>query len=479
MFDTLLQDVETRFGISGEKAKQLLGMLIALIFNEKRGGPAGFVDLFRSKGLGDAVTSWIGNGPNHPIDPAQLESALGSDVVTSLADRAGLDRTAASGALAAMLPGVFHTLTEDGRLPMGGIPDRISHYTHGIGDFIHSLGAGALGAGAATAGAVGATASRMGSTVDSGASRAAAATREVARDSSSGIGKILPWLLLGALVLIGLFALNRCKKAPEPAPAPTATETPAPAPATAGNPKFAFDTDGAKANISGMLSSDAEKSKLLAGLKAAFGDGNVVGDVTVDAKTAPAGWLDTLVALLPQFKAKGLKFDFDGNKLHFDTSAMSDADRVALMTALNGAFDGVEVSGLDAGSDALSALKEGFTAADLVKALDLMNIRFKTGSADISPASLDLVKKAAEYMKKAPAGTKIEVAGHTDNVGNAASNLKLSDARANAVMAKLAENGVDAGMLTAKGYGDTKPVADNATDEGRAKNRRIEYTVVQ
>ena len=79
----------------------------------------------------------------------------------------------------------------------------------------------------------------------------------------------------------------------------------------------------------------------------------------------------------------------------------------------------------------------------------------------------------------APAGTRVEIGGHTDNTGDAAANLKLSEDRANAVRTKLVDLGVPADLLTSKGYGDTKPVADNSTDDGRAKNRRMEFTVVR
>ena len=69
--------------------------------------------------------------------------------------------------------------------------------------------------------------------------------------------------------------------------------------------------------------------------------------------------------------------------------------------------------------------------------------------------------------------------GHTDNQGGAAGNQKLSQSRAEAVRAFLIKQGVKAAMLTSKGYGETKAVASNDTEEGRFKNRRIEFSVVK
>ena len=127
----------------------------------------------------------------------------------------------------------------------------------------------------------------------------------------------------------------------------------------------------------------------------------------------------------------------------------------------------------------LSALVPGkFSADDLVKALNLMAVHFDTGSATISADSMDVLAAAANALKAAPAGSKVEIGGYTDNTGDPAANLKLSDERANAVRSKLIELGVAADSLVAKGYGDAKPVADNATEEGRAKNRRMEFTVL-
>ena len=101
-------------------------------------------------------------------------------------------------------------------------------------------------------------------------------------------------------------------------------------------------------------------------------------------------------------------------------------------------------------------------------------ILFDTGKSDIKPESTPTLKQIAATLKEHPE-LKVEVQGHTDNVGKADANLKLSQARADAVKRALTtEYGVSDGQVTAKGYGDTKPAADNTTAEGRANNRRVE-----
>jgi outer membrane protein OmpA-like peptidoglycan-associated protein len=75
-------------------------------------------------------------------------------------------------------------------------------------------------------------------------------------------------------------------------------------------------------------------------------------------------------------------------------------------------------------------------------------------------------------------GVKIQISGHTDNIGTATDNLKLSENRAKAVTAYLAGKGIDIKRLTSRGYGATQPVADNKTEEGKALNRRTELKIV-
>jgi outer membrane protein OmpA-like peptidoglycan-associated protein len=101
-------------------------------------------------------------------------------------------------------------------------------------------------------------------------------------------------------------------------------------------------------------------------------------------------------------------------------------------------------------------------------------ILFETGKSDLRPESTPTLKEIAGALK-AHTDLKVEIQGHTDNVGQPAANLALSNARAAAVKAALVgQYGVGEGQLTTKGYGDAKPVAPNTTPEGRQNNRRVE-----
>jgi outer membrane protein OmpA-like peptidoglycan-associated protein/tetratricopeptide (TPR) repeat protein len=109
--------------------------------------------------------------------------------------------------------------------------------------------------------------------------------------------------------------------------------------------------------------------------------------------------------------------------------------------------------------------------------LELKNIEFVTGSSRLQSASFVELDKLVALLKE-NAGLRVEIGGHTDNVGVVAENQKLSEARAKSVVEYLVNKGIDAKRLTAKGYGSSKPIEDNNTEQGRARNRRTEMKVL-
>ena len=96
----------------------------------------------------------------------------------------------------------------------------------------------------------------------------------------------------------------------------------------------------------------------------------------------------------------------------------------------------------------------------------------------MTAASAEQVRNVAAILNAYPS-VRLKIGGYTDNVGDPAANLRLSDARANTVMRELIGLGIAPDRLTAEGYGELHPVADNATAEGRARNRRIAFRITQ
>lgn len=113
--------------------------------------------------------------------------------------------------------------------------------------------------------------------------------------------------------------------------------------------------------------------------------------------------------------------------------------------------------------------------ADAVYELD---IHFQTAKAVINPSSYKVLNELVELMKRKKK-MSIELAGHTDSDGSAESNLKLSKDRANAVKAYLTKKGISSSRVQTVGYGETKPVESNSTEQGKARNRRTEVRVIK
>lgn len=111
------------------------------------------------------------------------------------------------------------------------------------------------------------------------------------------------------------------------------------------------------------------------------------------------------------------------------------------------------------------------------KSFILEDCNFETGKADLKEDSYKVIDELVAYLNRKD-DERIELGGHTDNVGNAKSNQILSEARANTVRTYLISKGIDPNRVTAKGYGMTKPIASNKTAAGKAQNRRTEVTIL-
>jgi OOP family OmpA-OmpF porin len=123
-------------------------------------------------------------------------------------------------------------------------------------------------------------------------------------------------------------------------------------------------------------------------------------------------------------------------------------------------------------------MKQDVTASDMLDALNrdghiALYINFDTGKSTIKPESKSIIEQIVEMLKANP-DLKLSIEGHTDNVGNPGSNKTLSEDRAKSVVAAIAGQGIGIERLSTSGYGQDKPIGDNKTEIGRAKNRRVE-----
>jgi len=123
------------------------------------------------------------------------------------------------------------------------------------------------------------------------------------------------------------------------------------------------------------------------------------------------------------------------------------------------------------------AVQEKEAKANIIKLLQVENIEFNTAKSTLTSRGQATVDKLAAILKKYPK-VKVEIAGHTDSDGSAEFNQKLSQARVETVKKELISQGVESKRLTAKGYGESKPLVPNTTDKNKQKNRRVEINII-
>ena len=117
MFEQLIKEAASRFNLSPAGVSAIVTGILAMMTNERTGGPQGFIDLFRRAGVGDVVTSWFGGKEGRTIAAPQVESALGASALDKLASSSGLARATVGSVAAFLLPRIIGRLTPNGVLP--------------------------------------------------------------------------------------------------------------------------------------------------------------------------------------------------------------------------------------------------------------------------------------------------------------------------------------------------------------------------
>lgn len=312
--------------------------------------------------------------------------------------------------------------------------------------------------------------------------------------ASEKTGKSRGFLPIIALIILGLIIAwlwRSCQHkeavpAPEPSAASGVEAAAAPASLT-----LSTDDKGAVSQCQAGIGDQGFLATLQTNVKKVF---STTQDCNVDtSQTYAASFTDkdALAGVLGALKGvPNASLEWVGDKI---TLKAADAAALEALTAKvkvlvphTEVVAAAPVTAEQSVSNSLSATQTALTAIDpnnvdvnaLVKALNLQIINFASGSSDIPADNKAILDQAATLLNKV-SGVKLNVGGHTDSTGNAASNKALSQRRAQAVVDYLTSKGVDASKLVAQGHGSDQPVAENTTDEGRFKNRRIEFSVAQ
>ncbi|WP_431479154.1 OmpA family protein [Massilia eburnea] len=224
---------------------------------------------------------------------------------------------------------------------------------------------------------------------------------------------------------------------------------------------------------SGTVADEASKTAVLAKLREVYGADKVLDQITVGQVTTPANWGDYVQKLitpdLKQVSRGQLKIDGTSVSVRGEVANEAQRQRIAsdFATRLNPTYtvtNGLRVSAADQGV--------------LDRTLANRIVEFESGQAVLTPTGKVILDEMGAAMLKLK-GQKVEIIGHTDNVGLRTSNQNLSQARAEAVRNYLAGKGIAAETLVASGSGPDRPIASNDTVEGRARNRRIEFRMAQ
>jgi OOP family OmpA-OmpF porin len=223
--------------------------------------------------------------------------------------------------------------------------------------------------------------------------------------------------------------------------------------------------------VTGTVADEASKASLLARLREVYGPDRVVDQITIGTVSTPANWNGYVQKLIgPNLKLirKG-QLTVDGNAVNLRGVVDNEAQRQKIASDIATSLNPTYVV-----NNGLRVVAPDQVVLDTTLANRI--IEFDSGKAtltDSGKAILDQMSVALQKLKD----KKVEIIGHTDNAGSHASNISLSQARAEAVKTYIVGRGIAADAIAVSGEGPDRPVADNRSAEGRARNRRIEFKV--
>ncbi|MBK0064225.1 MULTISPECIES: OmpA family protein [unclassified Acinetobacter] len=309
-------------------------------------------------------------------------------------------------------------------------------------------------------------------------------------DTGGGFKKFLPWLALIILALLLLFFWRSCQKqTPEThTVAESAATSEAVSPAATAPASLSL-TSGTGNQVLGCQSNVGDSglaSLLQAGIAKVFGASancNIATDSTYATQLPAQEKLDTILNLVKGVPNASIEWVGDQLTVNApDATALKDLiDKIKAaapeLNVVSAAPLNVEQSvnnSINASTQALSGLNESSNPEQILRALNMQIINFASGSAAIPDANKAVLDHAAGLLQKVP-NLSLNVEGYTDSTGNAEANKVLSQKRAQAVVDYLTGKGVNGSSLKAVGYGSENPVADNETEQGKFRNRRIEF----
>lgn len=306
-------------------------------------------------------------------------------------------------------------------------------------------------------------------------------TAEAVKEPTSFFLRLLPWLGLVVLILLGLLFWKGCQ---------SQTVAPVVKPTVVANPNLKPETmslntgaHGELLNCKGVAGNADLVANLTSAVQAQFGPAakcDITTDAAVDTSFAGlAGLSDALGAVKA---SANTNFELKGNTVTLNSPDQLEVAKLIerLKTLFGTGITVQSATPLDpnvvAAGELANINPNAVNPDSVMHALNLQVINFAVGSNDIPDANKAVLDKAATLIKAVP-NLKISITGHTDSSGNEKSNVALSTARAKSVAAYLVSQGVDAASLTAKGLGSSQPIADNTTEEGKLKNRRIAFAI--